>query len=153
MRVIKKALSKLEVRDLRLILDALRSAGCQNIESTRALKDPDYNTLALSRTLHYMYANTFANVKAACKKDRFESEVIGEFPDWSADLEPFFPCAVEGCEEEGQSQQCPFDGAYHHHGRIHYDREKTYGSLTFKVDGWHLICDNHYKQLIEAIGK
>jgi hypothetical protein len=61
-------------------------------------------------------------------------------------------CAVVDCPEEGRTQVCPYDGKYHHHGRIHYgnDHPKTKDLLTFREGaGWELVCDTH-KAVIEA---
>ena len=53
-------------------------------------------------------------------------------------------CAVDGCENPGMPQRCPADGAYHRHGMVHYTYAKPGHGLTFR-EGWHLICDEHYK--------
>lgn len=65
-------------------------------------------------------------------------------------------CAVEGCENQGQRQVCPFDGRYHHHGRIHYENDHPLlGGMRFRdlaQHGWLGICDPHYvdiKHLME----
>lgn len=57
------------------------------------------------------------------------------------------PCAVVGCAREGSPQICPYDGRYHHHGRIHYDCGYPVHSVKFRDDGWHFVCDEHYRLL------
>lgn len=67
------------------------------------------------------------------------------------------PCAVLTCPNEGKPQVCPYDGSFHHHGRIHYDchRAKHFAglrtSLEFQPTGWFLMCDAHYSQIREEI--
>ena len=57
-------------------------------------------------------------------------------------------CAVIDCSREGKSQLCPYDGRFHHHGRIHYDCPRAQPTvLTFDESDWHLICDEHYAVL------
>lgn len=61
-------------------------------------------------------------------------------------------CAVMMCEEPGRPQVCPYDGARHHHGRIHYDvAEKIGTSLTFRVGAWRDICNLHYAVLLQEL--
>ena len=61
-------------------------------------------------------------------------------------------CAVEGCPNQGRPQVCPYDGRYHHHGRIHYENgHRLHPEMKFRpIDdgGWRGMCDFHY-QLIE----
>ena len=57
------------------------------------------------------------------------------------------PCAVEGCQSEGHPARCFYDDRYHHHGRIHYNCGYPTHSVTFREDGWYLICDEHYTLL------
>ena len=59
-------------------------------------------------------------------------------------------CAVEGCIVEGRPQVCIADGAYHHHGCVHYDHLPNTAGLTFREGGWCWLCDGHYRQLEEA---
>jgi len=56
-------------------------------------------------------------------------------------------CAVVDCLEPGRPRLCPFDGARHHHGCIHYGGNYPVSSLPFRpdADGWHWICDAHYR--------
>lgn len=54
------------------------------------------------------------------------------------------PCAVLTCDAEGLAFPCPYDGAFHRHGRIHYDCGFPESSLVFR-SGWHLICAEHYE--------
>lgn len=56
-------------------------------------------------------------------------------------------CAVDGCEAPGKMQTCPADGKLHRHGMVHYRHMKS--DLPFR-EGWHLICDEHYKALTEG---
>ena len=56
-------------------------------------------------------------------------------------------CAVVGCTERGRPQVCPYDGRYHHHGRIHYEGPKAPAGITFHADHWDLMCDSHYSVL------
>jgi len=63
-------------------------------------------------------------------------------------------CAVEGCEDEGRRQTCPYDGRVHHHGRVHYpdsaEAQEIWGNrLAFRSmrDGWFLMCDTHMEVL------
>lgn len=58
-------------------------------------------------------------------------------------------CAVEDCIVEGKPHPCPYDGAYHRHGRIHYTSAADVAGLTFRK-GWFLICDFHYDVLLTA---
>ncbi|HZJ67659.1 MAG TPA: hypothetical protein VFD36_29350 [Kofleriaceae bacterium] len=55
-------------------------------------------------------------------------------------------CAVVGCTAEGKPHRCPHDGTFHGHGRVHYNGPPT-SSLTFRGDGWYLICDEHYEHV------
>lgn len=59
-------------------------------------------------------------------------------------------CAVEGCIVEGRPHVCLADGAYHHHGCVHYERLGEAAGLTFREGGWCWLCDGHYNQLKEA---
>ena len=69
-------------------------------------------------------------------------------------------CAVEGCEDEGRRQVCPYDGRVHHHGRVHYPtdasaRERWGSSLTFRPirDDWFLMCDTHMEVLRQEVNR
>lgn len=53
-------------------------------------------------------------------------------------------CAVHGCANAGKRHTCPHDKRLHGHGRIHYDSGNPRHSLTFRTDGWHLICNEHF---------
>lgn len=53
-------------------------------------------------------------------------------------------CAVHGCDHPGKRHTCPHDKRLHGHGRIHYDSGNPRHSLTFRTDGWHLICHCHF---------
>ena len=55
-------------------------------------------------------------------------------------------CAVAGCTEPGRPRICPYDNRYHHHGCIHYSEERS--ALHFR-DGWHWVCDEHFKILCD----
>lgn len=58
-------------------------------------------------------------------------------------------CAVEGCGINGRPQVCPYDGRYHHHGRIHYEQgHRWHPDLRFREGDWHRICDDHYRAII-----
>lgn len=57
-------------------------------------------------------------------------------------------CAVVDCANVGKRHECPADGELHSHGRIHYTYCGYHG-LTFR-DGWHLICDEHFKVCVVA---
>lgn len=62
-------------------------------------------------------------------------------------------CAVVDCERVGRPQVCPYDGRYHHHGRIHYENgHPWHPSLVFRhsnlADGWPYVCDVHYAEII-----
>jgi hypothetical protein len=62
-------------------------------------------------------------------------------------------CAVEACTTPGEPQRCLYDGAYHHHGCVHYDcpaAEATNHGLTFRPNGWAWLCAGHYAVLVEA---
>ena len=63
------------------------------------------------------------------------------------EIHPMFRCAVIGCANRGRVQICPYDGRYHHHGRIHY-RDKP-STVEFHKDAWDYVCDNHYKLLCD----
>ena len=63
-------------------------------------------------------------------------------------MPPDETCAVEGCDNPGMPQRCPSDGSYHRHGMVHYNHMSGH-SLTFR-EGWHLICDEHYKALTQS---
>ena len=54
-------------------------------------------------------------------------------------------CAVDGCDHEGKPQICPFDHRAHRHGCIHYGCGYPASALTYRAEGWHWICDEHYK--------
>jgi hypothetical protein len=56
-------------------------------------------------------------------------------------------CAVWGCASQGKPQACPFDGERHGHGRVHYKCNRA--GLVFR-QGWHLLCDDHYRQILAA---
>ncbi len=51
--------------------------------------------------------------------------------------------AVVGCQGEPKPHECPYDGAYHRHGAIHYWSQHS-GSLTFHEGDWYWMCDEHY---------
>jgi hypothetical protein len=63
-------------------------------------------------------------------------------------------CAIEDCIVTGKNQVCPYDGALHHHGCIHYkdcakeDAAKL--GLKFREGGWAKMCDFHYGLLLDA---
>lgn len=59
-------------------------------------------------------------------------------------------CAVEGCHREGVPHICPYDGARHHHGCVHYQSARDKAGLTFRPDGWGLLCWEHYALLVAA---
>jgi len=85
-----------------------------------------------------------------------DSSVILEAPKWGPWLgvpeESRHVCAVRGCEREASPQICPFDGRYHHHGCIHYDRAPgRIPELEF-LDGWGWVCDFHYGAICAATG-
>lgn len=60
-------------------------------------------------------------------------------------------CMVLGCTHQGKPNPCPYDGAHHHHGCIHYDCEAAKVDVKrtgFKFrQGWGLLCDEHYNAL------
>ncbi|MCW8139544.1 MAG: hypothetical protein KIT58_11650 [Planctomycetota bacterium] len=60
------------------------------------------------------------------------------------------PCAVRGCEETGVAHRCHYCRWQHHHGRVHYDRAGPTHGLELRDDGWYLVCDTHYRALVEA---
>lgn len=61
-------------------------------------------------------------------------------------------CAVVGCRSQGLPQICPYDGRYHHHGRIHYDCPRAQPTaLEFYQDEWDLLCDEHYGVLTSEL--
>lgn len=65
-------------------------------------------------------------------------------------------CAVVGCRTAGRPQVCPYDGRYHHHGRIHYEchtyKHNDPGTeLRFRKGAWHLMCDEHYAQIMAEL--
>lgn len=66
-------------------------------------------------------------------------------------------CSVVGCDNEGRPQVCPFDGRYHHHGRIHYENEHGYPErfgFRFRDDGvWHRTCNAHLDAIRLALGQ
>lgn len=67
-------------------------------------------------------------------------------------------CAVVGCEEQGAPQVCPYDGAKHGHGRIHYNCHRYQhfapkSKLRFRNDQWRLLCERHYQQVLRELGK
>jgi hypothetical protein len=53
-------------------------------------------------------------------------------------------CAVVDCGNPGRPQVCPYDGRFHHHGRIHYDCGYPAHSLTFEQGEWLYVCNEHY---------
>ena len=54
-------------------------------------------------------------------------------------------CAVEGCDERGRPQVCPYDQRYHRHGCIHYENDHPFHpEMRFKSGAWRRICDPHY---------
>jgi hypothetical protein len=61
------------------------------------------------------------------------------------------PCAAADCPNLGRPQVCPYDGRYHHHGRIHYGDAPNRGvgqeGIAWRSEGWHLMCDAHYTQV------
>ena len=59
-------------------------------------------------------------------------------------------CAVDGCSRSGWPKECPFDGHYHHHGRIHYGCGIDTSGLSYR-DGWNFICDLHYRRIMLAL--
>lgn len=61
-------------------------------------------------------------------------------------------CAVEGCHEEGKPHACPYDGAMHHHGCIHYLSHQGTVGLTFR-DGWGWLCDTHYQTIMADLAR
>jgi hypothetical protein len=61
-------------------------------------------------------------------------------------------CAVEGCADKGKSHVCPYDGAAHHHGCVHYECDAGRSGLQFRK-GWGLVCDKHYAMLREAVDR
>ena len=62
-------------------------------------------------------------------------------------------CAVRGCERPASPQICPFDGRYHHHGCIHYDRTENVPDGVEYLKGWGWVCDFHYGAICAAAGK
>jgi hypothetical protein len=63
-------------------------------------------------------------------------------------------CAVEDCWRPGSPQVCLYDGAFHGHGRVHYDcrrAERTAHGLTFRADSWRQLCAEHYDVLRRAL--
>jgi len=56
-------------------------------------------------------------------------------------------CAVLGCVSPGRAHTCPADGTSHGHGRVHY--EHCHSALVFR-EGWHLVCDEHYRVLADS---
>lgn len=62
------------------------------------------------------------------------------------------PCCVVDCPNEGKRRICPYDGQYHHHGRIHYSCDHPAHSLAFRAgEGWLLICDEHYRTVVAEV--
>jgi hypothetical protein len=55
-------------------------------------------------------------------------------------------CAVTDCKDDGHAHICPYDGRFHHHGRIHYGCGYPESSLKFR-EGWNFVCDRHYEIL------
>lgn len=53
-------------------------------------------------------------------------------------------CAVERCFRAPKPHACPYDGAYHRHGAIHYDCGDPQSELTFRQGDWYQVCDEHY---------
>lgn len=54
-------------------------------------------------------------------------------------------CAVEGCENRGQPQICPYDGSYHRHGKVHYENNHPrHPDVKFKAGAWRGICKYHF---------
>jgi len=65
-------------------------------------------------------------------------------------------CAVVGCLADGHDRDCPYDGASHHHGRIHYTYHPRFApesTLEFEpiADGWYRICPEHGAQIEREI--
>lgn len=60
-------------------------------------------------------------------------------------------CAVVGCPERGRPQLCPYDGRYHHHGRIHYENgHPWHPAMRFypiSEEGWLFVCNQHYAEI------
>ena len=60
-------------------------------------------------------------------------------------------CAVEDCAERGRPQVCPYDGRYHHHGKIHYKNDhRIHPALRFKAGPWRGVCDSHMTKIKAA---
>lgn len=49
-------------------------------------------------------------------------------------------CAVTDCTADGRPQVCPYDGRYHHHGRIHYENDHRMAPRTH-VQEWRVAAD------------
>lgn len=58
-------------------------------------------------------------------------------------------CAVIGCFQAPKPQVCPYDGAQHRHGAIHYDCGSPVSSLAFHAGDWYWVCDAHYAHLVQ----
>lgn len=59
-------------------------------------------------------------------------------------------CAVVDCTNEGRPQACPYDGASHYHGLIHYENDHpAHPELRFRplAEGWLFVCNQHVQQI------
>lgn len=75
---------------------------------------------------------------------------------------PASPCSVVDCPNPGRPQACPFDGKYHHHGRVHYSNDMATragiaaAGLGIRFvepgEGWRYTCDRHIADLEHALG-
>jgi len=63
---------------------------------------------------------------------------------------PNAACAIADCGERGRPQQCPYDGAHHRHGMVHYWCGSYYKANKERFrEGWHLLCATHFKEISE----
>jgi hypothetical protein len=106
--------------------------------------DKDFKVLWQSNDDVMMYTSSKAAVRAAYKilstKDGLQKALTKQLDEG---IRGEATCAVEGCEEQGKPQVCPYDGRMHRHGKVHYDCGSPKSALKFRGGRWRLICDTH----------